>query len=651
MRTITCFLLSTAVIVTASCGSGPAGVTIHVSSSGSDDGAGSASHPFATLARAIEAARAADPAAGRTILLHKGAWEETAVVLTAADSGLVIAAAPGEQPVLYGGRRVTGWVRDGDFVAADLPGSATGEWNFRALVVDGHLAPRARLPKEGAFRHNNVFNVRWMSSTAGGWERKPTDEELTTMIYHPGDLGLWLDVRNAELTIYHAWDESMVGLKALNPSTRTITFSIPAGHPPGAFGNWMDKANTYVVWNVREGMSEPGQWYLDRTNGRVVYWPLPGRDIGQSEVIAPSATSVIVIKDGRDIVIRGITVAATTTPLITGGFGAGSFPAAIEVRKGSGCRFEDVVVENAGGWAYRLDGNDLTVSGGECRQLGAGGVRSNGTRITVEDCRIHHIGEIYPSAIGILGGGEKLMVLHNEFHHTPYSALHISADSALIEGNLFHETMQVLNDGAAIYVGFADSIVVRGNIVRGSRGAGPAHAYYIDEHGRGCIVERNLAVDTAWPSHNHMTIDCVIRDNLFIDTGNQRLTFPRTMGMRFERNVCIADTIEFEYPTGTRVTEADTAKMPESIREFARADGITAIPNNILFSRKNAVLFRELAEYRNLNAVPLIARDGTLFADPLLVDEGNGRYSFAEGSQARKLGIEPLDVSGAGPRR
>lgn len=139
------------------------------------------------------------------------------------------------------------------------------------LVVNGRIAPRAGLPEAGRFTHRTGFKVPWMSTTGGGWQRKPTAEELTTLVYKPGDLGSWLDVDDAELTVYHSWDESLVRLRAHDPATHTLGFATPAGHPPRSFG-----VREYVVWNVRQGMKHPGQWYLNRKAGKLVYWPLPG---------------------------------------------------------------------------------------------------------------------------------------------------------------------------------------------------------------------------------------------------------------------------------------------------------------------------------------------------------------------------------------
>lgn len=219
------------------------------------------------LAAALEASRKLQGRA-RRIVFEKGHHHlRQALALDARDSMLALEGAGAGATVLHGGVPVTGWRKDGErFWVADLPGAKTGERDFRALVVEGRLCPRARLPREGRFEHESAFPVRWMSSAGGGWERKPTPAELTTLRYRAGDLGPWLSVRNAEVTIYHMWDESMVGLAGHDPATRALTFASPSAHPPGAFG-----VMTYAVWNVREGMTEPGRWYLDRDAGRVVY--------------------------------------------------------------------------------------------------------------------------------------------------------------------------------------------------------------------------------------------------------------------------------------------------------------------------------------------------------------------------------------------
>ena len=69
------------------------------------------------------------------------------------------------------------------------------------LVVNGRFCRRARLPETGTFTHLSRFKVPWMSTTGGGWKRKPTKQELHTLKYRPEDLGPWLDVNNAEVAV------------------------------------------------------------------------------------------------------------------------------------------------------------------------------------------------------------------------------------------------------------------------------------------------------------------------------------------------------------------------------------------------------------------------------------------------------------------
>ena len=67
-----------------------------------------------------------------------------------------------------------------------MPQVKEGTWDFRALVVNDRLCPRARLPQTGRLTHETSFPVRWMSSAGGGWERKPTRQDLTTLQYKAG---------------------------------------------------------------------------------------------------------------------------------------------------------------------------------------------------------------------------------------------------------------------------------------------------------------------------------------------------------------------------------------------------------------------------------------------------------------------------------
>jgi len=610
--------------------------TFHVAPDGNDAGPGTRERPFATLHAARDAARALGPGTPRRIVVAAGkSFLAEPLVLDGRDSGLTLEAAPGAAPILCGGRRIAGWEPDGERLwAAKLPGVAEGTWDFRMLVVNGRFARRARLPRQGHFAHLTEFPVPWMSTTGGGWKRKPTQAELTTMRYRPGDLPPSLEIRNAELTVYHMWDESVVGLATNDATTHTLTFANPSGHPPGAFG-----VKKYVVWNVREGMTEPGQWYLDRPAGKVVYWPLPGEAMAAAEAIAPTMESLIRLQGSgdapvRDVTVRGLTLSVTTTPLAAGGFGASRFAGAIEVARSENCRLQELEIVNVGGQGIRESGSTgLRIERCHVHHTGACGIKVDGEATLVADCHIHHVGVAYPSAIGLWGGGKHpkgVTFAHNEIHDTPYTAVACGGDNHLIEGNLIHRAMTELHDGAGIYITFCKRVVLRGNFIRDivDTGGYGASAYYLDEQAEDCLVEGNLALRVRRPSHNHMARKNTLRNNVFVVDGDATLTFPRSADYRLEKNVIVA----------------------EGAIRFTNPGAIAAFENNVVLSRTGKVEGQALRDYAPSATEPLKPGEGSVLADPKLAEFEKGVVRFAPDSPALQLGIAPIDVSGAGPR-
>ncbi|MCC7494962.1 MAG: right-handed parallel beta-helix repeat-containing protein [Fimbriimonadaceae bacterium] len=143
----------------------PAGaeVVLHVSPLGRDTWSGRLAAPrgddgpFATLQRAQQAVRqmrAQQPDQAVKVWLRGGRYElaET-LLLGPADSGtaaapVVWAAWPGEQPVLSGGRRLSGWQPRGAEQVLRRP--EFGDWSFRQLYLGPQRLTRARHPSVDA---------------------------------------------------------------------------------------------------------------------------------------------------------------------------------------------------------------------------------------------------------------------------------------------------------------------------------------------------------------------------------------------------------------------------------------------------------------------------------------------------------------------
>jgi len=579
------------------------------------------------LAAAVLQSRALPAGQPKRLLLTDGVHRvPTCVTLTAADDGLTIAAAPGARPVLLGGRTIEGWTSLGDGLwAAPLPEVAAGTWDFRMLVVNGRRADRARLPATGRFQHLDSWTVPWMSTTGGGWKTKPTAEQLTRLTYRPEHLGPWLEPRNAEVTVYHQWDESVVGVSEVDAANHQLRFASQLGHPPGAFG-----VQDYVVWNVREGLTRPGQWYLDRAAGRVVYWPLDGEDPRTMAVEAPTVETILAIRGdeqrpARDITIRGLRFELTTTPLVAGGFGAGRFAGAVEVTHAADVTLEALTIERVNGQgikAWKSPG--LAVRRCTMADVGACGLRVSDGGGELADCTIHHIGRAYPSAIGLSAGGRSggWRIVHNLIHDTPYSGMSCGGDDHVIEGNRIHHVMQELHDGGGIYITFCKRIRVAGNWLHeiAPEGRSQTNAYYLDEQAEDCVVEGNLSVDAATPLLCHMAKHNTVRGNVFVNRGELVINLPKSEGFTFAQNAMVAEG---------RILVRNPAGISSAVGEW-------------LFSRTGQYQGLPLVNYAGKEPLPLDLGPGVRFDDPGL--------TVAAGQVRSTAGLPGLDVSGAGPR-
>ena len=95
------------------CGAGTlTGAEFFVAPVGNDAAAGTAAAPFATVARAVEAARKAGEDANK-ITLRPGTYRmEKTLALEAGDSGLTICAEKEGTAILSGGVKLEGWKRE-----------------------------------------------------------------------------------------------------------------------------------------------------------------------------------------------------------------------------------------------------------------------------------------------------------------------------------------------------------------------------------------------------------------------------------------------------------------------------------------------------------------------------------------------------------
>ena len=468
------------------------GLTLHVAQGGQDAGNGSAKKPFASLERARDEIRARRksgslPKGGVTVLVHGGEYQVSQTfLLSESDSGteaepVVFRAVAGEKVVFSGGTRLTGWrkLSDADgypqlpgetrsniwimdlraqgitnLLPLKLGGFASGN-GFRThpaheLFFNGQAMSLARGPNEG-FLHISQVAVK---DGTKGYDREGSK---TGKFYCDSDrLRRWANEPDLLLYGYWFWDwaDSYERVASVDPERRLITLAQP-WHTYG----FSVGAPFYAV-NALSEMDLPGEWYLDRSGGRVLLYPPSDPRKAKIEMSRFDKPMLDMEK------VSWVSFTGLTWEL-------GSADA-IHVRGGGHCLLAGCAVRH-------FAGNGIEIEGGQCHGLrscdiysmGRGGtIVSGGSRKTlepgghfVENCDIHDLSRIdhtYTPAVILDGVGNRLA--HNRMHDIRSSAMRVGGNDHLVEYNEVYNAVTESDDQGG--VDMFGNPTFRGNVYR-----------------------------------------------------------------------------------------------------------------------------------------------------------------------------------------
>ncbi len=598
----------------------------------SDPTGKSVSKEFNSIDEALSFSREKSDWSSKTISLKKGKYFlSNTINLNNEDNGLVIEGENNEDVHLFGGHKITNWKKGkGDFWIASLPKVKSGEWFFRSLMINGHYAERSRYPEKGYLKHKTTFNGHWMSTVKGGWEVAPTEAELTQMKFNENDIKQNFDIKSAELTIFHEWDETLVGIKSIDFENHVLTTSIKTGHPFGAFN-----ANKYVIWNMLEGLTKPGQWYLDKEKGELVYWPLSNEDMETIEVVAPTLENVIKIEDAKNITIRNLSIHSANTPMKIGSFAAKLFDGAVSLNNSQLCTFENLNVSEVTGWGLKLFGEDITVKDCNIHDVGAGGIYVIGNNAVIKNNLIHDIGNLYYSAIALYVGvtdpnakdeweygknKTNALISHNEIYNAPYVGIGIGGRNHTIEYNKISNVMIELADGSGIYATFCKNLLMQGNHISNLaiNRHGSISAYYLDELCDSSTIANNISHNIAIPLQCHMTNDNTVKNNYFTNESKLVISLAKCKRINFENNIFISDVSVL----------------------FAHNSAIASMNDN-LFDVPMKQIYEAPTDNKD-KTVELILNKSNKIAKSMLIFN-DSKALLKKESPAWSMGIDPLD--------
>ncbi len=287
---------------------------IWVSPKGNNSNPGSKAKPLAdiglALRKARELRRLSDPSIsnGITIILRGGVYTiDEPLFIRPEDSGTaasptVFEAAKGEIPIISGGITVKRWQRTSSNIAG-LPAEAQGKvWvadapiigdnvlDFRQLWVNNVKAVRSRDVKIGTM--NRILS--WNHKEETCWIPKPT-----------------ADLRNAnglEMLIHQWWAIANLRVKSVETKGDSAKLSfyqpesrVQSEHPWPA--PWISKTtgnSAFFLSNAIEFLNEPGEWYLDKRNQKVYYWPKVNENLNTATVTVPYLETLVKIQGTID---------------------------------------------------------------------------------------------------------------------------------------------------------------------------------------------------------------------------------------------------------------------------------------------------------------------------------------------------------------
>ena len=570
------------------------------------------------------------------------------LVLTAEDSGLVVAACPHESPVLTGQTVIRGWERsrlNPNFWQTEIADARNGNWIFHELFVNGQRKERTRIPGRGFFH--------MVSSGVAG---RPTELQ-----FRPGDIQAeWARSGDVELVAFTAWAQSRNQIREVFGPSNIVSL---AG---GALPNTVEPNARFHIENAPVEL-RPGQWHLDPRSGLLACWPDAGEDVPNATITAPHLYDLVRI-EGRaghpahDIAFREITFADTDWRLVGGSDidvqAAVETPGAVQAHFARDCTFERCVFQRLGGYALELDrGCERDkIIGNEMHDLGAGGIRLGeadlGQAIScpcghhvITDNHIHHIGLVNAPAVGVfvlLSGQNR--IAHNEVDHTYYTAISVGwswgyaetpCRDNVVEFNHLHDIGQgMLSDMGGVYtLGVQPGTVVRNNLIHDVN----VFAYggwglYTDEGSSGIVLENNIVYRCQSAGfHQHYGRTNVIRNNIF--AFNKEVQLART---RVEPGLSFIFTNNIVYFDTGRLLGGnwgDDLQMDHNIYFDARATtGDSQTRETLRAWQKRG---------HDLHS---------LFADPLFVAPRREDFRLQPNSPALRSGFRQIDLSAVGLR-
>ena len=483
---------------------------LYVSLTGNDANDGSEENPFRTLVKARDAVREMKrqntlAPGGAVIYVREGEYNiQEELRLTEEDSGTEAAPIayrnyPGEKVTFIGGASISSdsfkKVTDEDvlnrivdknarskIVSVDLfalgftslpeqpwPGTysywaqmpnITGKHTPEAwapeLIIDGEAMTVARYPNDEYMYIESVIEEgayvsKWDNEEGNANYIKPEDRIPTpfTVTVDDSRVGEWVNAKDALLSgnFKYSWASQTVPLASVDSAKHSLTSKYPSFFSVAA--------NQYFyIYNLIEEIDAPGEYYVDREEGKLYLYP-PQGGVGNA-VYTTLDSYMFDLSDASYITIKGIDMSFMRCGAVKMRNCTGCEVVGCDVRYSSKLAIDVQGKENKVYDCYLCDvARGIGLSGGDFETL----TKSMNVAENNEIERADRISKTYSPGITFNGVGNY--ILHNKLHDADHDLIQFSGNDNTIAFNELYEGCMHTDDMGAIYTG--RNLTERGN--------------------------------------------------------------------------------------------------------------------------------------------------------------------------------------------
>lgn len=422
-----------------------------------------------------------------------------------------------------------------EFGISDLEpiADAFNTWAGFELFVNGKIQTIARYPNKGWLMIDRVID--------SGIDESENIEGLNARARRAGSFTFkdpehlkWNFTKGVWLNGYwtHDWASESLRVEKISEQGKRITL---AGIHSYGLDAKKNGSRRYYAFNFIEALDVPGEYYIDRTAGKLYYYPVEG-DLGEV-CLAARTEPMMRMRDAKNVTVRNISFK----------WSQGS---AVAVNGCNNVLIDGLNVDWMANSGITLNGGTSnTIANCTVAHLGTAGVSiSGGDRKTltpcanrITNCEVHHSGRLARSLGKCLNvGGCGVIVDHNYLHDAPYILMGYNGNDHIIEYNEVACAMMEGADGGGLYTGRDWSS--QGNVIRynyfhhfGSAGVEwekergiesdyePVTSHvmvmglYLDDCDCGDTVTNNVFHKAGWAMFVGGGRDNIVRNNVFCE--------------------------------------------------------------------------------------------------------------------------------------